>query len=538
MENELWGSPEVITQPSHDAMQDNPRQGENISPNNDTHHILTLTATQNTSDNMQLPFTLTGSTINSNSTEIEKKLGVGSCSEADDTLVNHPSTFVQSESDSLMVSQPDLGQHASNILANKTQNAFLQKQIALFNEKKRQLAQQMQIQQQLCKGCEPGPSTLEPDLDYMSQTDTVEQIPHQHGDITDITDNNRAKLDNQTLGENLNLCKYITNASSQGLLDSHEVNLDWNSNVTGAVSMKFNERLQPGDLLQTADLFSGKQKKTMFFSLNEPSTCSGFEDDGDEEIITPYILRTKSRQNINGRPDKKREFEDDDVESSLLKKETMNQSELVCPPLWTPLAMKTIAKQQSIDDIGEENKPVKTGTDIDCKSADCYFESKPKLNIESKSDTSMLNTDSSVNSSDGLVPDESVHKHLSVSEQSPKTPPKRKSAFRTVSSSGLTPIVCSLSLRANSGTKREKRIAKTPESLHSSVLKVANERYLAALLDDEVSLYMCRLTPGGAVGTRREHCHDPVARILLCGDEMVSITLSYLPQCQSVYLVI
>ncbi|XP_053373884.1 uncharacterized protein LOC123531188 [Mercenaria mercenaria] len=541
--DERWESLQVKTQIFHDVMQDNPHQEKTRpSPDKDT-HVTTLTNTQNSLDSMQLPVCLTGSgstssTSPSGSTDIKNQPNGGDpCSKADNSSVSHPTTFTQLETDSLLVSQPEVGQHYSNVLANKTQDEFLQKQIQLFKEKKRQLAQlQMQIQEQLYKGSDPGLVLLDHEVDNggLAQNKTSEQTENRNkcsGSEDILTE--QVRLDNQHFSRNLNICnqdfKYTGDSSTQGINVCRQVNLDLNSNVTSTENTNKNsltesiKETQSSLYTHSSGTVSGTQKETQVFCTPTQQKLEfGLEDD-----ITPYILKTKShpKETVGNGASDKREQDFDEVQSSVRSSEA-KKTEPVSVPLWTPLAMKTVAKQQTVDNVSEEKPSAETAASFKYTGVETVnSETKPKTDIFAKSeiDTSVISCENSVNRS-GLVPKTSISKYEtesdSLTEQCPKTPPNKKSAFRSVGSTSLTPVVGSLSLRANTETKRETGRMHPTELLHNSVLRAANERYLEALLDDEVALFMCRLAPGSAGGKGRDFCHDPVAKILLRGDDM------------------
>lgn len=529
-------------------MQDNPHQEKTrSSPTKDT-HVTTLTDSQKSLDNMQLPICLTGSgsaysASTSGSINVENQLqDEDPCLKADDTLVSHSRTFAQLDTDSLLVSQRELGQHHSNVLANTTQNEFLQKQIELFEEKKRQLTQlQMQIQKQLFKASDSGPLSFEDELDnvVLPHRSTTEQFQHEKRHARTADDNlmEQVKLHNHHFGKNLNNSnvdiKNTSHTSTQGIFVSGQVNLDLNSNVTGTENTydlpKEETKEKPSSpIVHSANIFSGTLKTHLFSTPTQSKFTSWVEED-----ITPFILKNKSDDDktFGENENNKRRLEFEGVqfnEKDAVERHTSSEKGLVSVPLWTPLAMKTVAKQQTVEKAQRGHQFVENAPSFDFSdNGNAKSECKPKIEFDAKSeiDTSVKNNEPVLGKSVGLVPSEKTENVVKETshEQCPQTPPKKKSAFCAVGRTGLTPVVGSLALRANTSTSYEKSGIQQSQSLHSSVLRVANERYLEALLDDEVALFMCRLSPGRITGKRREFCRDPVAKILLHGDDMVSI---------------
>ncbi|XP_060585107.1 uncharacterized protein LOC132741043 [Ruditapes philippinarum] len=525
--DEQCASLQIKPETFHYAMQDSPNQEKTTSSPDKNTHVTTLTNSLNSLNNMQLPVCLTGSSSThsaspSGGIDNENQPDITDCcSNADHTLVSHQTTsFAQLESDSLLVSQQEVGQHKSNVLANKTQDEFLQKQIELFNEKKRQLAKlQMQIQEQLYKASDVEPVSSHHDafsvglVQSTAEEQSANRNENRQKDCNTLTE----QVDNQHFSRNLNVLNqdftYKSDTLTQGINVSRQVNLDLNSNVTvsddtfeNLHNVNVKENLSAPSL-HPPDHFSGTQNEIEVFCTPTQQRVRLEE----EENITPYILKPKS--NLKEVTETGEGWNQLDVGSQLLN--LSDENEKIGVPLWTPLAMKTVAKQQAVGDnfdifsIENTKRDIKSETDIIAKS---------------EIDISVINSEHSGDRVNGLVPNTSIIESSTKSgvcgEQCPKTPPNKRSAFRSLSSSGLTPVVGSLSLRGNTDVKFETCRMHQSDSLHNCVLRAANERYLEALLDDEVSLFMCRLSPGNGLKKGRDFCHDPVARILLGGDDM------------------
>lgn len=527
-----------ITQPLRDAMQDNPDYEESTATPKISNNA-TVARSPSSCDNMQLPVCVAGSSVQqSENTTSSIELGTSPkdgdpCLKVHESIVSHPSNLVQLSSDSLLVSQQELGQHHGNVLANTMRDEFLQKQIQLFKEKKRQLAQiQKQINQHLLKGSHSELERSEYGLETNLELDNVAPTlvsPCEPTEITsenvEFTDNENSlkKLDNQKLDDDIDMCNLeCKNGNfSQGILASNEVNLDMNSNITVSNTVNANEQLQSADYYTT----SSPASETLS-TPNQHTACSTIQNN-DDENLTPFILKTKSFvktpdstnvDSILGR-DRKSQNLRENIDKSCQPMETN-------APIWTPLAMKSVAKQQRATCFNDKsNDTIITDANSECcESMTKFAEDKFDLNAKNVDNTGLvLNEDKTP--SLGLAPNEDSNDctEVVVSNQSyPQTPPNRKSAFRSLGNSSLTPVVGSLSLRANSETKRDKTTFKS-DALHSGVLKIANERYLGALLDDEVELFMCRLSPGVSFSKGREYCYDPVSVTLMYGDEMVRI---------------
>ncbi|KAL4221921.1 hypothetical protein ACF0H5_017973 [Mactra antiquata] len=518
-------------------MQENPHDDKNTIPAKNTHKPTLKRSPTSICDNMQLPVcTVTGSSVQQAENTTSDRISGTSPNNGDpclsvcESIVSHPSNFVQlTSSDSLLVSQPESGQHHSNnVLANTIQDEFMLQQ--LLQEKKRQIAQvQKQINQHLLKGgahievkgTENVVVARDTNLDNEALIGSVVHAcstTDVKSENVDVINNERTckKLDNQKLNDEMLLCSLECKNDNitQGFLARNEVNLDMNSNITVANTVNTNEQLQGANTDPALTVIPDVRTPTQ-----QQSTDFVHQNIGDDDIVTPVLTKTKQVKDlytpdtgtfISGRDSKLH-----DVQGVGTSPGQITEANA---PIWTPLAMKSVAKRQN-PISKSDNSVIFDAANSECCDYSFNFTGDSMIDnkgICSKSDENLPH---------GLAPCEAIKVEptdIAPIQTYPKTPPSnRKSAFRRVAKSGLTPVVGSLSLRGNSGMKAEKRSAKNIAFHDECVLRMANGKYLQALIDDEVELYMCRLSPGDTgLSDRRDYCWDPVAFTLTFGDKM------------------
>ena len=295
-------------------------------------------------------------------------------------------------------------------------------------------------------------------------------------------------------------------------------NTDVNSNMTVAVSAFAGHKQNNTTVLMPEDRSSPQ-------SLFIHSTVSGNVTSNDDTGISPissvinlpgtgHAIVCEGDGHLSLPVPEKRKLVFDATCESKTKSPTSNV-DFVAPPVWTPLAMKSVACRDKreplqawpmthlVPEVGEKNTETNKGL-------------VPLPLLEEQVFTSEVEQENS------------VIKSKTKNDQTP--PSKQQSAFRKVANrSGLSPSVGLLSLRGNSGTKSRHRHKvpahekRPPMSLVGRVLQLADERFASALLDDEVERFACRLVMHH-VGKSR--CSDPVAKILTEGDDMVGVICS------------
>ena len=485
---------------NHDEMQDNSPQETGSPSPTDTSHSSLASTTHNPS-NMQLPLCVPAPSS-----------GNGICSDNGNkpgqnldipgTVASGVSQQRATESlspDSLTMTQHHSGQNFEHIPASKTHNEFLHEQIKLFKEKQIQLAK------------------LQSQIESLVRVQATTKLPVSVDNVNNVNVDAVFQATDNAVVTNTEYMKQtvtrdITEAT-QGATIFTNVDLDLNSNMT-VKSTNADKRRDhahsPGGMDNSPVVYGGHTsdfttpvKQTPLedaltpFILRNPSISSQGQDvefkvhsDGSSVCHTPVnTVKLGSYNSVKG----------PELDSNI---DIDTKPDITVPPLMTPMAMKFLARQQK----GEVLKPADVVTNLNENVTNTTT-----IENEDISDGQALSWDNS----------ESV-----LESRGLKTPPsvKRTSAFRKLGQSGLTPVVGSMSLRANStkksssGEKGTKR--KNGGVIKGHMLQLANEHYLEALLDNEVELYTCRLVWEPAATIR---CYDPVARTLLEGDDMVRI---------------
>lgn len=456
---------------NHDEMQDAP-----FKETGSTLAIVTSHNALGTSVDMQLPLGVlapgsSAEPVFDNGNQEGQNLDLPA-SEAN--RVTHQSQTVVFCPDSLSVpvSQLNLGQDHTETWANKTQNELLLERIKLCKEKQLQLAK------------------LQSEFERFVQTGSLVPGDHVHSAST----NTRAEASDNRCVTNAeymmqNVSSELAAVNTLEALYS-DVDLDVNSNMT----VRSPEAVSNPDLTGSFEKLDSDSNIASCFLRNTFSKGESYQDSVDKETASsqqPIALELTAEQTVL--TEKTKQFEHYKPISSTLDD--------IVTPLWTPLALKSVAKHQKelsqSDDISQKlNEPPKSKT------------------LESSTDRQVLseNTFHEISSED-----------FSKNGTGLKTPPpcKGPSAFRKLGRTGLTPVMGSMSLRANIDEKKIPLMDEKCKSCPASqVLQAANERYLQALLDNEVELFTSRLVFKQTSAIR---CYNPVAKVLLEGDDMVSI---------------
>lgn len=453
---------------SHDEMQNSPLEetGSTLPENTSQNSPVT---TSQSSTNMQLPLHVLAPSSGlqaslDNGNQSGQNLDVPGTMES---VVTQQSQAVLLFPDSLSVSQPQSGQDSGE--KNKIQNELLQEQIKLYKEKQSQLAQLQSQIESLLKGKVSGTS--------------VGGNPAVFNNETSLTVNTTSHLMNNPEVSNL---EYKRQTRSKDLTPKPEstlltdIDLDLNSNNT---------------VKSTEDRVAGCPSTPPVVAQQQSPTQGT-----PQPTITPLILRNSSVHDFQEKNSGETEFKsgfNSQNEHVEVKKDQ------VLPPLWTPLALKSVAKQQRHSNTQETKSEPKESDFIQKNGSTA----SPDRQVLSETNQQIEKTEK-----------ENIQEICGL-----KTPPscKKRSAFKKVCGTGLTPVVGSLSLRANSDKKFSYHEDVGSKSLlKSQVLRMANERYLEALLDNEVELYTCRLTVDHSPTDNR--CYNPVAKTLLEGDDLVS----------------
>lgn len=482
---------------NHDEMQDSSSQEKGSPSPSDTSHDLIEATTQNSS-NMQLPLIVLAAssaveTAFENENKLKQSLDLPGTMASGVSQQSQPSDSPDSES----LSQQQWGQERDATSTNKTQNELLQEQIKLFKEKQLQLAKLVRGQML---------NAAQANLDNFNNTSV---------------DASLQTLDNAGV-TNTEYMKQAGNRNSAGATQGVQFSdrdLDVNSNMT-VKSTNTGNRLE---ILHDSPVLHGDY--TSDFTTPKKQNNSSVES---EATLTPFILRNSATNSqVQDMPSTSYQCYDSVSLSNVAccqtpeqfstgghascpksKEESEANPVTIAPPIMTPMAMKIVAQQQK----GEVDKAIYLKEQYKQKD---WCENVPERDCENVSDRQVLSDISrqSLEVSRGL-----------------KTPPstKKQSAFRKLGQSGLTPFVGSLSLRANLNQESTSNVDKGSTGLlKSHILHKANERYLEALLDNEVELYACRLVmehTGTTCTTIR--CYDPVAKTLMEGDDMVGCTVS------------
>lgn len=478
---------------NHDEMQDAPfKETGSTSPTVTSHNAL------GTSVDMQLPLGALAQAscvepVFDNGNQEGQSLdlpasGANGVSHQSQTVVFCPDSL------SVPVTQPNLGQDHTETWANKTQNELLLERIKLCKEKQLQLAK------------------LQSEFERFVQTGSLVPGDHVHSAST----NTRAEPSDNPCVTNAeymkqNVSNELAAVNTLEVLYS-DVDLDVNSNM----SVRSPEAVSTPDL--TGNIEKSQSVRDVHASgLKQTSKCTKTELDRGSNIAPCLLRNTFSKgESYQDSVDKETVSSQQPVALELTAEQTdatENTKQFehsksisstlgdIVTPLWTPLALKSVAKHQKeltrSDDISQKlNEPPQSKT------------------LESCTDRQVLseNTFHEISSED-----------FSKNGTGLKTPPpcKELSAFRKLGRTGLTPVMGSMSLRANIDTKKISQMEEKCKSYPTGqVLQAANERYLQALLDNEVELFTSRLVFKQTSAIR---CYNPVAKVLLEGDDMVSI---------------
>lgn len=496
LQDDILEPPDDANIENHDEMQDSSSQEKGSPSPTETSHDTLITTTRNSS-NMQLPLTVLAPSLAIDPV-IENGNSSGQNLDLPGTAASGVSQLAAASlcPDSQSLSQPQQGQHFNTTSADKTQNTLLQEQIKLFKEKQLQLAKlQAQIESLVrCQMFNNAPSNV--NFNSIS-VDTVETLINPR-----VTNTEYMK---QTVSKEIA-------GTSQGVIHS-DVDLDVNSNMTVKSSDSGDSFELPEHLdTDTPPVVHGGH--TSDFTTPQKQTDSPSES---EDALTPFILRkptVRPQSQDTAAVDMVSSQSSDSTKCSGCERESEAEPNVVVPPIMTPMAMKTVARQQ-------EGKEI-TSQDL-CK------QDKPLNLYENLSESDCDNM------SDRQVLSEDVTESVLVS-RGLKTPPvtKKQSAFQKLGQSGLTPVIGSLSLRANSNQKLDSQgDSGSIGLLKGQILHKANERYFEALLDNEVELYACRLVMEHTCSPNIR-CYNPVAKTLMDGDDMVGYTPSYIdsnPKC-------
>ncbi|XP_052807277.1 uncharacterized protein LOC128236452 [Mya arenaria] len=510
-----------------DEMQDySPREKSTSTPENTSHNSIVSTSSHNSSVSMQLPVSILAPSssnvvghdlqpINGNQFGKDSNLP-GSSSEKCGVTQLAGSAMVGT--DSHVVSQQNLGhgsqqtQQSANNDNNNNNEEILRLQIEQATEEKILLSLEV--------------AKLKAQLDTLSQNQNSENT--EHGNST--SDREPLFVSYNTTAGDLNA--NVSNGEYERQFTAPKISITSQGNN----HRDFNSNMTVNTYIENASEVSGQLtvcptgSSPIMTGFSTPKRQYPTEE--DDINLTPYILanpKHSDHTNNNGLnsdqlmsqfahvenvPEKRTIDFEDKTQPDIYSKTSVQYAE---PPLWTPLAMKTVAKRYKQDNSSGTN---------DIHGATGETHEKNISNID-------------VSNTGGLVPpektlgpatesQEEIFQNVVQKEMSDfntakglKTPPstKRHSAFRTIANkTGLSPSVGALSLKANTGNKKcgavQKRLG---TSLVSAVLRLADDRYLEALLDDEVELYACRLVLP-IVGSDR--CCNPVSTMLTDGDDM------------------
>ncbi|KAK3589611.1 hypothetical protein CHS0354_043071 [Potamilus streckersoni] len=310
-----------------------------------------------------------------------------------------------------------------------------------------------------------------------------------------------------------------------------------------------------------------KASEQEFQALSRPS--SSRSEKGQPEI-TQNILRSNSLSRLNAGIGNIEEKGDLYAPTPVRKHVAPEPSDVqkVSAPIWTPLAMKSVARQQQ-----SELKSSEVKDKVQSQSSEIRFtaEAMKEKHVHQKIEKSghvqeadiasgtATKTYSTMMTDFENIADLSRKVELLTYSQSAcqnvhETPVKKNdkkfpTAFTSVNTS-LTPSIGSLSLRGNmaevpvtmvthlqskttqhrgqwtlceqSGDSTLRSVSRTSvASLHSSTLRAAHIRYQEALLDHEVALYVCHLGNTDEAQFEKDRSPiDPVAKTLEEGDEM------------------
>ncbi|KAL3832434.1 hypothetical protein ACJMK2_024077 [Sinanodonta woodiana] len=302
-----------------------------------------------------------------------------------------------------------------------------------------------------------------------------------------------------------------------------------------------------------------------------PSISLSRSAEGHPEI-TPNILRSNSLSRHNaGISDIEEEKGELYAPTPIRKHVAPEQSDVekVSAPIWTPLAMKSVARQQQSELKSSEVKDKVRSQSLETRFTAETIKEKhihqkteksgqvQKTEIASGTATKTQSTiTSDFENSTDLSRKLCTTYSQSICENVHETPVKKTdtkfpSALKAVNTS-LTPSIGTLSLRGNmaevpvtmvthlrskttpqrghislydqSGDSTLKSVSRTSvATLHSTTLRAAHIRYQEALLDHEVALYVCHLGNTDEAQFEKDRSPiDPVAKTLEEGDEMAT----------------
>lgn len=235
-----------------------------------------------------------------------------------------------------------------------------------------------------------------------------------------------------------------------------------------------------------------------------------------ESHITPYVTKTVPHISSKLSTTTGGAFHKQIQSPTPVKQETsscVNNFFSSVPPLWTPLALK----EASVDQ--QNSTPKLCDNDIQtCTSQVAAIDLSVKRPIDDENLNFQNVTDLAIRTGDRSVsplPTSCHHQGF--------TPISAFSHVRSVGSHlDDNKNVGSLSLRANtfsspvSLSSKKKRL-----SLRRTITSVTGDRYQEALLDEECALYSCRLQTVATPACIGRSYINPVAKMLLEGDEMV-----------------
>ena len=234
-----------------------------------------------------------------------------------------------------------------------------------------------------------------------------------------------------------------------------------------------------------------------------------------ESNITPYVTKTVPHISSKLSTTTGGAFDKQIRTPTPVKQETsscVNNLFSSVPPLWTTLALK----EASVDQ--QNSTPKLCDNDIKtCTSQVAAIDLSVKRPIDDENLNFQNVTDLTIKTGDRSVSSLPISCH-----RQGFTPILAFSHVRSASHLDNNKNVGSLSLRANTFSSpvdlssKKKRL-----SLRRTITSVTGDRYQDALLDEECALYSCRLQTVATPACIGRSYINPVAKMLLEGDEMV-----------------
>lgn len=221
--------------------------------------------------------------------------------------------------------------------------------------------------------------------------------------------------------------------------------------------------------------------------------------------ITPFVTKTLPQTSGNISAAAMKGIQEQIKNPTPMKLESSCGTNLFssAPPLWTPLALKEVSlDQQGVTQDICDNE-IKT-----CTSQVAAID----LSVKRPTDDDLLDEVEIIATCNNSVSPASVSYQSAFKRV---TSPSRHSSDSNI---GSLSLIGNMAPSPVDYSSKRKRL-----SLRRTVIAVPDEKYQEALLDEECALYSCRLQSIETPGCTGHDCTNPVARMLVDGDNMVRI---------------